>query len=72
MESTQFLANEESRPCECGGKTQMTPTLRATHVKTWKHRNYEFLVLCCDFLECEDKAQKRTLLKQMRALLVNP
>ena len=72
MEPTKFIANHESRPCECGGKTQMTPCLRAKHTSSFKHRNYVFMVLCVEFLECEDKAQKRELLKQMKALLVNP
>lgn len=71
METTAYLTNEQSRPCECGGKTQLTPSERLKHVKSWKHRNYEFLVLCVQFLECEEKVTKVEMLKRMKALLVN-
>jgi len=66
----RYLANNESRPCECGGKTQLTPCERLKHTASFKHRNYEFMVLCVEFLEAEDRALKIDLLKRMKALLV--
>ncbi len=65
-----YLRNDESRPCVCGGKVALTPSLKRTHDGTLKHRNYEFMVLCVEFLECEDKTAKVVLLKRMKSLLV--
>lgn len=46
-----YLRNDESRPCECGGKVAFTPSLKLTHEGTKKHREWLFCKMCVEFLE---------------------
>ncbi len=33
-----YVRNDESRPCECGGKRCLTPSIKLKHEGTIKHR----------------------------------
>lgn len=51
-----YLRNDESRPCECGGKVAFTPSLKLTHEGTKKHREWLFCKMCVEFLEMTEQA----------------
>ena len=41
-----YQTNYESRPCACGGRHNLTPTIKARHEETKKHRTWKWKSLC--------------------------
>lgn len=64
-----YLRNSESRPCECGGKVCLTPSLKLTHEGTKKHREWLFRKMCMEFLELTEHRKKVQMLKAMKAVV---
>lgn len=64
-----YLRNDESRPCECGGKVAFTPSLKLTHEGTKKHREWLFCKMCVEFLEMTEQRDKVRHLKAMKAIV---
>ena len=66
-----FQTTSESRPCVCGGKSCLIPSVRARHLETLKHRKWQWERLCeamlAEGLTLADKVQ---LLRQSKAVLV--
>ena len=65
-----YRTNRESRPCACGGKSAMTPSMRLTHLKTLKHREWRWRCLCEAMLDLTlSRDAKITMLKEMKELV---
>lgn len=64
-----YITNATSRPCACGGKCAMTPSLKLKHEATLKHRKWRFERLCEAMLSATTHAEKRGLLRESKALL---
>lgn len=69
METQVYLTNNQSRPCECGGKVAVTPSLKKTHDSTRKHREWLFCKMCLEFLEMTTQREKVEHLKMMRNIV---
>jgi hypothetical protein len=65
-----YMTQKESRPCDCGGKSCMVPSIRTRHLETLKHRTWRWQRLCeamlTEGLTLSDKVQ---LLRESKALL---
>ena len=65
-----YMTNTTSRACVCGGKCSWTPSIKARHEVTLKHRNWRFERLCEAMLnEALTHAEKRMLLRESKAVL---
>jgi hypothetical protein len=65
-----YRTQRESRPCECGGKSCMIPSIRTRHCETVKHRTWRWQRLCEAMLnEALTPAEKRLLLRESKVLL---
>ncbi len=64
-----YLCNNESRPCACGGKVAMTPSLKLTHEGSKKHREWLFRKLSWEFLELTEQREKVEKLKVMKMIV---
>ncbi len=62
-----FKTTYESRPCECGGRRNEIPTIRAKHEATLRHRRWRWERLCEAMLE--DGTDKRAILRESRMLV---
>lgn len=69
MDTGVFLRNSEGRPCECGGKVAMTPSLKLTHEATRKHREWLFRKMCMEFLELTTRGEQIAMLKVMKSVV---
>lgn len=69
MNSGVYLCNSESRPCECGGKRCLTPSIKLKHEGTMKHREWLFRKLSWEFLELTDRREKVEKLKVMKTIV---
>jgi hypothetical protein len=65
----KYLANHESRPCACGGKVAMTPSLKLTHEGSRKHREWLFRKLSWEFLGLTEQREKVEKLKVMKQVV---
>lgn len=64
-----YMTNEESRPCECGGRSCLTPFILANHQNTKKHRTWQFNTLSTKMLDDTiTYSDKRSLLLELRPL----
>lgn len=68
MESYKPL--HETRPCPCGGKCAWTPSIKAKHEATLKHRKWRFERLCEALLDAMTHEEKRTILRESKRLLL--
>lgn len=57
----------ESRPCRCGGKCALTPSLKAKHEATRKHRTWRWQLLCEASLR--EDVNKRLIFREMKDLV---
>lgn len=65
------MRNEESRPCECGGRSCMTPLIRKNHLETKRHRRWRWNQLCFAFLDISLPLEtKKAMLREMKELVV--
>ena len=64
-----YLRQTDSRPCACGGKVAMTPSLKLTHEGTMKHREWLFRKLSWEFLELTRQDEKVEKLKVMKSVV---
>lgn len=68
MES--YRPNYESRPCACGGRHNLIPTIMAKHQATKKHRSWRWRTLCEAMLgEGLTLADKVRLLRESKTLV---
>ena len=64
-----YLRQTDSRPCACGGKVAMTPSLKLTHESTMKHREWLFRKLSWEFLELTEQKERVEKLKVMKSVV---
>ena len=64
-----FTPLSVTRPCECGGKSAHTPSIRAKHQNTMKHTTWEFQQLCLTLLKAETRDERVKCLLRMRDLV---
>jgi hypothetical protein len=65
-----YRTQKESRPCECGGKSCLVPSIRTRHLETIKHRTWRWQRLCEAMLtDGLTRADKVLLLRESKALL---
>ena len=65
----RYLCQNESRPCACGGKVALTPSLKLTHEATRKHREWMFRRMCVEFLDLTEHREKVAHLKVMKTIV---
>jgi hypothetical protein len=66
-----FMTNEESRACACGGRSCMTPFIRNQHLQTKRHRKWRWNALCFQFLDITLPLKvKKEILREMKELVV--
>lgn len=65
-----YTTNATPRPCVCGGKCALTPSIKAKHEATLKHRKWRFERLCEAMLGAMTHEEKRTILRESKRLLL--
>lgn len=64
-----YKTNQESRPCECGGKRCLTPSIKLKHEGTIKHREWLFRKMSWEFLDLTEQRDKVAHLKVMKTIV---
>ncbi len=65
-----FQTNAETRPCACGGKSPLTPSILAKHRETKKHRQWRWRSLCEAMLDLTlSRDAKVAMLKELKTLV---
>jgi len=65
-----FMTMAQSRPCECGGKSAHTPSIRQKHLETKKHRGWRWRTLCETFLDPTlPRDAKIAMLRELKTLV---
>ena len=66
-----FKTTYESRPCPCGGRRNLIPTIKSKHEATLRHRTWRWERLCEAMLGAMTHAEKRAILRESKTLLVS-
>jgi hypothetical protein len=62
-----FKTTYESRPCECGGRRNLIPTIKSKHEATLRHRTWRWERLCEAMLQ--EGTDKRAILRESKTLV---
>ena len=64
-----FMTTAQSRPCECGGKSCLIPSIRQKHLETKKHRGWRWRSLCEAMLDPSvSRDAKIAMLRELKPL----